>query len=227
MPRGPKPTPITLTDDERAKLTDWARRPTSAQRLALRARIALAAADGHANAAISAELRVTVPTVRKWRDRFSARRLEGLVDEPRPRHRALIILLAEDDDGHAYLVQQNLADAGLANRIVRARDGQEAIDFIHCKGAYIDRCRDSPLLLLLDINTPRVDGVEVLRRLKAGPATDQIPVIVLTTTDDPREVKRCYELGCGSYVTKPVEYEKFVEAIRRLGLFLSIVEVPR
>ena len=84
MPRGPKPTPIALTDDERAKLTDWARRPTSAQRLALRARIALAAADGHSNAAIATELRVTVPTVRKWRDRFSARRLEGLIDEPRP-----------------------------------------------------------------------------------------------------------------------------------------------
>lgn len=84
MSRGPKPTPITLTSDERAKLTDWARRPTSAQRLALRARIALAAADGDANATIATDLRVTVPTVRKWRDRFSVRRLEGLVDEPRP-----------------------------------------------------------------------------------------------------------------------------------------------
>jgi transposase len=84
MPRGPKPTPITLTDDERAKLSDWARRPTIAQRLALRARIALAAAGGHANAAIAAQLRVTVPTVHKWRDRFSEKRLEGLVDEPRP-----------------------------------------------------------------------------------------------------------------------------------------------
>jgi transposase len=84
MPRGPKPTPITLTDDERGKLTDWARRPTSAQRLALRAKIVLAAADGHTNAAIAADLRVTVPTVRKWRDRFSQRRLEGLADEQRP-----------------------------------------------------------------------------------------------------------------------------------------------
>jgi transposase len=84
MPRGPKPTPITLTDDERAKLADWARRPTSAQRLALRAKIVLAAADGQANAAIADQLRVTVPTVRKWRDRFSTRRLEGVVDEPRP-----------------------------------------------------------------------------------------------------------------------------------------------
>lgn len=84
MPRGPKPTAITLTDDERAKLTDWARRPTSAQRLALRAKIVLAAADGQANAAIADQLRVTVPTVRKWRDRFSTRRLEGVADEPRP-----------------------------------------------------------------------------------------------------------------------------------------------
>ena len=84
MPRGPRPTPITLTDDERAKLTDWARRPTSAQRLALRARIALAAAGGQANAAIAADLRVTVPTVRKWRNRFASARLDGLADEPRP-----------------------------------------------------------------------------------------------------------------------------------------------
>jgi CheY-like chemotaxis protein len=141
--------------------------------------------------------------------------------------RSLVILLAEDDEGHAFLVQQNLVDAGLANRIVHVKDGQEALDFIHCTGAYQSRVPNGPLLLLLDINMPRVDGVEVLRRLKADPKTDEIPVIVLTTTDDPREVKRCYELGCSSYVTKPVDYERFVEAIRRLGLFLSIVQVPR
>jgi CheY-like chemotaxis protein len=139
----------------------------------------------------------------------------------------LIILLAEDDDGHAYLVRQNLADAGIANRIDRAADGQEALDYIRCEGPHAGRVPNGPLLLLLDINMPRVDGVEVLRRLKADPRTDQIPVIILTTTDDPREVQRCYELGCASYVTKPVEYGRFVEAIRRLGLFLSIVQVPR
>jgi CheY-like chemotaxis protein len=141
--------------------------------------------------------------------------------------RELIILLAEDDEGHAYLVQENLADAGLSNRIVHVKDGQEALDYIHCAGAYQGRVPNGPLLLLLDINMPRVDGVEVLRRLKADPKTDELPVIVLTTTDDPREVKRCYELGCSSYVTKPVDYDRFVEAIRRLGLFLSIVQVPR
>src|ERR1700752_4061059 len=84
MSRGPKPTPITLSDDERAKLTDWANRPTSALRLATRARIGLQAADGRRNTAIAAHLHLTLPTVRKWRERFAQRRLEGLTDEPRP-----------------------------------------------------------------------------------------------------------------------------------------------
>lgn len=141
--------------------------------------------------------------------------------------RDLVILLAEDDDGHAYLVEENLREAGLLNRIHRVKDGQEALDFVSCEGPYVGRARNGPLLLLLDINMPRVDGVEVLRRLKADPNTVELPVIVLTTTDDPREVKRCYELGCSSYVTKPVEYDRFVEAVRRLGLFLNIVQVPR
>ena len=139
----------------------------------------------------------------------------------------LVIVLAEDDDGHAYLVQENLRDAGLRNRIVHVTDGQAALDYIRCAGAFAGRVPNGPLLLLLDINMPKVDGVEVLRQLKADPHTAELPVIVLTTTDDPREVKRCYELGCASYITKPVEYDRFVEAIRRLGLFLSIVQVPR
>jgi CheY-like chemotaxis protein len=136
--------------------------------------------------------------------------------------RALVILLAEDDEGHAYLVRENLQEAGVANQIVHVRDGQEALDYVRREGAHAARVPDGPLLLLLDINMPRVDGAGVLARLKADPRTDQLPVIVLTTTDDPREVKRCYELGCGSYVTKPVEYDRFVEAIRRSGPVLMI-----
>lgn len=141
--------------------------------------------------------------------------------------RELIILLAEDDEGHAYLVQENLRDAGLTNKVVHVTDGQAALDYVFCTGPYQERKPSGPLLLLLDINMPRVDGVEVLRRLKADPKTNELPAIMLTTTDDPREVKRCYEIGCSSYVTKPVEYDRFVEAIRRLGLFLAIVQVPR
>lgn len=142
------------------------------------------------------------------------------------RNHELILLLAEDDPGHAVLVQENLRDAGIANTIVHVTDGQEALDYVRCEGGFVGRNANGPLLLLLDINMPRLDGIEVLRALKAAPQTARLPVIMLTTTDDPREVQRCYELGCSSYVTKPVEYDRFVEAIRRLGLFLSIVEVP-
>jgi CheY-like chemotaxis protein len=138
----------------------------------------------------------------------------------------LVILLAEDDDGHASLIQRNLKRAGVANQIVRTRDGQEALDYIRCQGPYAGRPCGTPLLLLLDINMPRVDGVGVLKAIKADPATAQVPVIMLTTTDDPREVERCYQLGCSVYVTKPVQYDAFVDALTRLGMFLEIIKVP-
>ncbi len=138
----------------------------------------------------------------------------------------LVILLAEDDPGHASLVRRNLRRAGVINEVVRVEDGQEALDFVARRGAYVERDLAGSLIVLLDINMPRVDGMEVLRRLKANEWTKRIPVIMLTTTDDPREIERCYELGCSVYVTKPVEYEKFREAVRQLGLFLQVVEVP-
>ncbi len=139
----------------------------------------------------------------------------------------LVILMAEDDPGHASLVRRNLRRAGVVNEVVRVEDGQEALDYIGREGAYAERSPAGSLIVLLDINMPRVDGVEVLRRLKADEKTKQIPVMMLTTTDDPREVERCYELGCSVYVTKPVEYEQFREAVRQLGLFLQFVEVPQ
>jgi CheY-like chemotaxis protein len=136
------------------------------------------------------------------------------------------MLLAEDDEGHALLVMRNLQRAGMVNQIVHVTDGQQALDFIRCQGPFADRSANQPLLLVLDINMPRLDGVETLRQIKADEATAKIPVIMLTTTDDPREIVRCYELGCSVYVTKPVEYDAFVQAVRRLGLFLQIVQVP-
>ena len=137
------------------------------------------------------------------------------------------IVLAEDDDGHATLIQRNLERVGLVNGFTRLKDGQEALDFLLAEGAYAGRPVGEATLLLLDINMPRVDGVEVLRRLKADPRTAGMPVIMLTTTDDPREVERCYRLGCSVYITKPVDYQAFIEAINRLGLFLQVVQVPR
>lgn len=136
------------------------------------------------------------------------------------------ILFAEDDDGHAMLVERNLKRAGLINGLVRVVDGQEALDFVRCEGRFSARAPNGPIIILLDINMPRVDGVEALRQIKGDPKTSHIPVIMLTTTDDPREVERCYRAGCNVYITKPVEYEAFVEAIRRLGLFLQVVRQP-
>ena len=138
---------------------------------------------------------------------------------------SLVIVLAEDDLGHAELIQRNLKRSGFQNEIVHLTDGQLALDYIFCQGAYSERHANGPLLLLLDIKMPRVDGVDVLRQLKADERSQAIPVIILTTTDDPREIERCYELGCSVYITKPLDYEAFVEAVRRLGLFLQVVTV--
>jgi CheY-like chemotaxis protein len=143
-----------------------------------------------------------------------------MADEP------IMIVLVEDDDGHANLVERNLKRAGVSNGIHRLKDGQEALDFIHGVGDFAGRNLNKPMLLLLDIKMPRVDGVEVLRQLKSDSQTALVPVIMLTTTDDPREIQRCYELGCSVYITKPVDYQAFVEAINRLGLFLQVVRIP-
>ncbi len=139
---------------------------------------------------------------------------------------SLVILLAEDDEGHATLVRRNLQRAGIANTIVHVPDGQAALDFVRRAEGQGERAQNTPLLVLLDINMPRLDGIEALRQLKADEETKRIPVIMLTTTDEPREIARCYDLGCSVYITKPVEYDRFVEAIRQLGLFLQVVQVP-
>jgi CheY-like chemotaxis protein len=138
----------------------------------------------------------------------------------------LLIVLVEDDDGHANLVERNLKRVGVVNGVLRLEDGQQALDFLLDPTSPSFRNTNHPILLLLDIKMPRVDGVEVLRQLKANPQTAPIPIIMLTTTDDPREIQRCYELGCSVYITKPVDYQAFVDAINRLGLFLQVVRVP-
>ncbi|MGH8778640.1 response regulator [Paraburkholderia sp.] len=142
------------------------------------------------------------------------------------------IILIEDDDGHATLVERNLRRAGISNGFMRFSDGQEALDYFFGGAANGDTDTRPPpaeltnFVVLLDLKMPRVDGFEVLRRLKTSPSTAAVPVIVLTTTDDPREIARCYELGCNVYITKPVEYDAFIEAVRRLGFFLQVVKLP-
>lgn len=137
-----------------------------------------------------------------------------------------VILIAEDDEGHAILMRQNLALAGLENPIEHFRDGQAVLDFLFKRGS--GRVRESGVtyLVLLDIRMPKVDGIEVLRRIKADPELRKLPVIMLTTTDDAREVSRCHELGCSVYLQKPVDYEKFAEAMHRLGLFIMLMQMP-
>lgn len=136
------------------------------------------------------------------------------------------ILLVEDDPGHARLIEKNLRRSNITNSVVLAGDGQQALDYLFGEGKYAESTHASPLLVLLDLNMPVLDGYQVLERMKADERTKRIPVIILTTTDDAREVSRCYELGCSVYITKPVDYEQFTEAIRKLGLFLSVVTVP-
>lgn len=132
------------------------------------------------------------------------------------------ILIVDDDEGHAILIRENLEAAGLNNPIQHFRDGQAVLDFF----AGRPHGTHETYLILLDIRMPKVDGIEVLRRIKADPELSKLPVIMLTTTDDTREVERCYELGCSVYIQKPVDYDRFAEAIRRLGLFVTLVLLP-
>jgi CheY-like chemotaxis protein len=141
-------------------------------------------------------------------------------------HREVVILVAEDDSGHARLIEKNLTRAGLGNPIVRFDNGQAVLDFLFRRGSGPQRAAGMPYLLLLDIRMPKVDGIEVLRQLKQDTELRKIPVIILTTTDDPREVERCHTIGCASYIIKPVDYDKFAEAIKGLGLYISLVQVP-
>jgi CheY-like chemotaxis protein len=139
---------------------------------------------------------------------------------------SVTILLVEDDPGHARLIEKNLRRGRITNELIIIRDGQEAEDYLFGEGSYEGLQRPSQLLVLLDLNLPVKDGFQILQRLKSDDRTKLIPVVVVTSTDDNREVLRCYELGCNVFITKPVDYQKFCEAIINLGLFLSVVSWP-
>jgi CheY-like chemotaxis protein len=137
------------------------------------------------------------------------------------------ILVVDDDAGHAELVRRNLRRSGIENRLEALGSGADALDYVHRRGKHSARLTADGLLVLLDINMPgQLDGIEVLRQLKSSPTTRHIPVIILTTADDPREVARCYELGCNVYITKPIDPIEFSQAIHQLGLILSVARLP-
>jgi CheY-like chemotaxis protein len=139
---------------------------------------------------------------------------------------AFNVVLAEDDDGHATLVRRNLRRAGLDTEPIHVRDGQEVLDYVYRRAPWANRSRHAGLVLLLDLNMPRLGGLEVLRRLKSDTDLSRIPVFVLTTTDDPVELDRCYALGASACIVKPVDYSAFSDAVQRLGHFLMTARIP-
>ena len=136
------------------------------------------------------------------------------------------IIMIEDDEGHARLIERNIRRSGVNNEIVPFTNGTEAVHYLFGKdGSAVER-KGQALLILLDLNLPDMTGIDILKRVKENKHLKSTPVVVLTTTDDSQEIKRCYELGCNVYITKPVNYESFANAIRQLGLFFSVIQVP-
>ncbi len=140
--------------------------------------------------------------------------------------RPVSIVMIEDDEGHARLIERHIRRAGVNNEILPFVNGLEALAFLTGAEAPPAAGDGVGFLILLDLNLPDISGVEVLRQLKSNERTRRIPVIVLTTTDDKIEIERCYALGCNVYITKPVNYENFANAIRQLGLFLLVMQIP-
>lgn len=131
------------------------------------------------------------------------------------------IIMIEDDEGHARLIEKNIRRAGISNDLTHFLDGTSALEYLFSNADNL-----GPVLVLLDLNLPDMSGTDVLAKIKGDERLHRTPVVVLTTTDDKTEIARCYDLGCNVYITKPVNYESFADAIRQLGFFLSVIKVP-
>ncbi|RWX79013.1 response regulator [Neorhizobium lilium] len=136
------------------------------------------------------------------------------------------IVMVEDDEGHARLIEKNVRRAGVNNEIVPFTNGNEALDFILGSDRSGSVNSDRYLLILLDLNLPDMSGIDILEKVKSNAHSKRLPVVILTTTDDEREIQRCYDLGANVYITKPVDYDSFAHAIRQLGLFFSVMQIP-
>jgi two-component system, response regulator len=139
---------------------------------------------------------------------------------------AIEILLVEDDPGDEELALHALSKHRLANQIQVVRDGEEALDFILRTGAYAQRPDQNPKLILLDLKLPKVDGLEVLQRIKANPETQMIPVVVMTASREERDVIESYRLGVNSYIVKPVDFDQFSAAVQHLGFYWLLLNHP-
>lgn len=137
------------------------------------------------------------------------------------------IIMIEDDEGHARLIERNIRRSGVNNDIMPFTNGTDAVRYMFGADGTGVVHKDEALLVLLDLNLPDMSGIDILRRIKENTHLKRAPVVVLTTTDDAEEIKRCYDLGCNVYITKPVNYESFANAIRQLGLFFSVIQVPQ
>jgi CheY-like chemotaxis protein len=140
--------------------------------------------------------------------------------------RPVVIVMVEDDEGHARLIERNIRRAGVNNEIVPFTNGTDALKYLLGEDGSGEESASRCLLVLLDLNLPDMTGVDILTKVKSNPHLRRSPVIVLTTTDEQTEIQRCYDLGANVYITKPVNYESFAHAIRQLGLFLAVMQVP-
>ena len=138
----------------------------------------------------------------------------------------IVIAMVEDDEGHAHLIEKNLRRAGINNEIVPLADGASAMAYLFGPDGSGLVNKGRPLLVLLDLNLPDMSGIDVLKRIKENEHLRVSPVVVLTTTDAQPEIQRCYDLGCNVYITKPVDYAKFANAIQQLGLLVYVMQFP-
>ena len=136
------------------------------------------------------------------------------------------ILLVEDDPKDIDLTLAALAEYNLANEVIVVRDGVEALDYLHARGNYRSRARENPAVVLLDLKLPKVDGLEVLREIRSDERLKLIPVVVLTSSREDRDMVASYKLGVNAYVVKPVDFHEFVNAVKELGVFWAVINEP-
>ena len=136
------------------------------------------------------------------------------------------ILMVEDDPKDVELTLTALEDYKLANEVVVTRDGEEALDYLYCRGNFTTRTPENPAVLLLDLKLPKVDGLEVLQQIKSDEKLRMIPVVVLTSSHEERDMVASYKLGVNAYVVKPVDFHEFINAVKELGIFWAVINQP-